>query len=165
MAEHYPTAPQVVDHVDSREICTNIIILGETGEVSVSVPRYATYRTSIVATGKLGKAPGELYCPCDVAIHKDTHHMLVTNALSSRVEVISETGEFLYQLGVGQLCNPWGISVHGDCVYVCCFGDQTVSKLSLNKMCQVRRVGVRDQTTDSSTILLKSQLIQLVVYL
>ena len=91
--------------------------------------------------------------------------MLVTNALSSRVEVISETGEFLYQLGVGQLCNPWGISVHGDCVYVCCFGDQTVSKLSLNKMCQVRRVGVRDQTTDSSTILLKSQLIQLVVYL
>ena len=49
--------------------------------------------------------------------------------------------EYLYQLGVGQLSMPYGIVIHGDSVYVSCWGDHTVSKFSLSEMCHVKRIG------------------------
>ena len=60
---------------------------------------------------------------------------------NDRVEIFSETGEFLYQLGVGQLSQPYGIATHGDSLYVSCWGDHTVSKFSLTEMWRVRRIG------------------------
>ena len=56
------------------------------------------------------------------------------------MEVFSETGEFPYQLGVGQLRFPWGLAIHGDSAYVSC-GDDTVSKFSLTKMSLVKQIG------------------------
>ena len=53
-----------------------------------------------------------------VVIHEDTHHIFVVNQWNNSVEIFSETGEFLYQLGVGHLSNPWGITTHGDSLYV-----------------------------------------------
>ena len=105
------------------------------------MPRYATSHTSIVSTGKKGRAPGELFAPCGVAIQEDTHQIIVANQFNNRVEIFSETGEFLYQLGVGQLFRPWGIATHGDSVFVSCKGDHTVCKFSLSEMCLVRRIG------------------------
>ena len=110
------------------------------GQEPVSVTRYATCHTSIVATGKRGSGPGELYLPSSVAIHEDTHQIFVASHSNHRVETFSETGDFLYQLGVGQLIVPWGIATHGDSVYVSCW-DDTVSKFSLNEMCFIRRIG------------------------
>ena len=107
----------------------------------VQVPRYATCHTSIVSTGKKGRAPGELFAPCGVAIQEDTHQIIVANQFNNRVEIFSETGEFLYQLGVGQLSEPWGMAIHGNSLYVSCVGDHTVSKFSLNEMIRVRRIG------------------------
>ena len=127
---------------DTRGLETIISHLGEIVEVPVSVPRYATFHTSIVATGLKGSAPGELDYPQGVAIHEETHQIFVANHQSNhRVEVFSETGEFLNQLGVGQLSQPWGIATHGDNLYVSCVGDHTVSKFSLTEMCRVRRLG------------------------
>ena len=100
--------------------------------MSVYVPRYAKCHTSIVATGKESRAPGELDFPTGVAIHEDTHQIFV---------VFSETGEFLYQLGVRRLTVPFSIAIHGDSVYVSCPEDYSVSKFSLTKMCRVRRIG------------------------
>ena len=117
--------------------------LGEIIELPVFVPHYATCHTSVVATGKRGRAPGEFFGPCGVAIHDETHQIFVADQGSDRVEIFSDTGEFLYQLGVGQLLQPYGIAVHGDSVYVSCLGDHTVSKFSLAKMCRVRRIGGR----------------------
>ena len=125
---------------NTHELETMISSLGKIVELPVSVPRYATFHTSIVAAGKQGSAPGELFGPQGVAIHEDTH-IFVANQWNDRVEIFSETGEFLYQLGVGQLSAPWGIATHGDSVYVSCWGDCTVSKFSLTEMCLVRRVG------------------------
>ena len=159
MAERYPTALQVVDALeletiiqtpvetlsevrsDTRELETMISRLGEIVELPVSVPRYATFHTSIVATGKDGRAPGELFAPTGVAIHEETHQIFVVNYFNDRVEMFSETGEFLSQLGVGQLPHPYGIATHGDSLYVSCWGDDTVSKFSLTEMCRVRRIG------------------------
>ena len=165
MAERYPT-PQVVDPLerqindkretilqipvetltevkcDTHELETKISSLGEIVEVPVvSVPRYATFDSSFVATGEKGRAPGELIWPSGVAIHEDTHQIFVANQWDDRVEIFSEMGEFLYQLGVGQLSAPHGIATHGDSLYLSCVGDDTVSKFSLTEMWRVRRIG------------------------
>ena len=125
---------------DTRELERCISRLGEIVEVPVNVPRYATCHTSVVAAGKKGRAPGELDYPSCVAIHEETHQIFVANYGNNRVELFSETGEFLYQLGVGELSGPWGIAIHGDSVYVSCW-DDTISKFSLTEMCLVRRIG------------------------
>ena len=109
--------------------------------VHYPIEHYAACHTPIVVTGKEGKAPGELTAPRGVAIHDETHQIFVLNFGNGRVEIFSETGEFLYQLGVGQLFLPCGIAIHGDSVYVSCWGDDTVSKFSLTGMCRVRRIG------------------------
>ena len=110
-------------------------------EVPVSVSHYTTFHSSVVATGKNGSAPGELDVPSGVAIHEETHQIFVVNRINARVEIFSETGEFLYQLGARQLSRPYGIATHRDSVYVSCWGDHTVSKFSLTEMCHVRRIG------------------------
>ena len=124
----------------THELERSISRLGEIIELPVYVPHYATCHTSIVATGKEGSAPGELNRPRAVAIHEETHQIFVVNRLTQRVEIFSETGEFLSQLGEVQLSYPHGIAIHGDSVYITC-GDDTVSKFSLTEMCLIRRIG------------------------
>ena len=129
---------------DAHELETMISSLREIVEVPVvSMPRYATFHSSVIATGKRGSDAGEFYYPLGVAIHEDTHQIFVANRWNDRVEIFSETGEFLYQLGVGQLSTPYGIATHGDSLYVSCRGDHTVSKFSLTEMWRVRRIGGR----------------------
>ena len=80
--------------------------------------------------------------------------MFVANLWNNRVEIFSETGEFLYELGVGQL--PWGVATHGDSLYVSCQGDHTVSKFSLTEMWRVSRIG--GYGSDNGQFYLPSQL-------
>ena len=122
--------------------------------VIVEVPRYATCHTSVVATGKEGRAPGELIGPQGIAIHEETHQIFVANA--NNVNIFFESGEFLSQLCVGQLSGPCGIAIHGDSVYVSCLGDHTVNKFSLTEMCLVRRIG--GEGSDNGQFYLPSQL-------
>ena len=148
MTKRHPTAPQVVDPVESlskrrcitRDLERSISRLGEIVEVPVNVPRYTTCHTPVVATGERGISPGELRIPQGIAIHEETHQVFVANCINRRVEIFSETGEFISQLGVGQLFNPLGIAIHGDSLYVSC-EDHTVSQFSLIEMCHVRRIG------------------------
>ena len=129
MAEHYSIA-----HEEGKRIRLK--------QETMCVPRYATCHSSIVATGKEGSAPGELRHPFGVAIHEDTHQIFVANHDNHRIETFSETGELLYQLGVGQLHLPLGIATHSDNVYVSCI-DNTVSKFSMTEMCLIMRIGGR----------------------
>ena len=145
MAKRHPTAPQVV--VSSKRRCVtrdlerSISRLDEIVEVPVNVPRYTTCHTPVVATGRQGEAPGELFIPQCVAIHEETHQIFVGNNGRDRVEIFSETGEFISQLGVGQLSFPYGIAIHGDSLYVSCRDDHTVSQFSLIEMCHAKRIG------------------------
>ena len=125
---------------DTRDLERCISRLGEIVEVPVNVPRYTTCHTPVVATGKEGRAPGELVAPYGVAINEETHQIFVVNYMNDRVEIFSETGEFISQLGVGELSEPIGIAIHGDSLYVSC-EDDTVSQFSLIEMCHVRRIG------------------------
>ena len=101
MTKRHSTAPQVEDPVESRS--KRNYDTREIVEAPVNVPRYTTCNTFIVATGKRGSAPGELYRPCGVAFHEETHQIFVANSNNHRIEIFSETGEFFSQLGVGQL--------------------------------------------------------------
>ena len=119
MAFQYPIVPQVTDPVEDHTIVC-------------------------VATGKCGRAPGELMNPAELAIDEATNQIFVANYGNDRVEVFSETGEYLYQLGVrvGQLLSPISIAMHGDSIYVCSY-NSTVSQFSLTNMSLVRRIGGR----------------------
>ena len=70
-----------------------------------------------------------------------THQIFVANYITGRVEIFSETGEFLYQLGVRQLTGPCGIAIHGDSINMSFWVDHTVNKLSLTEVYRVRRIG------------------------
>ena len=126
---------------DTRDLERRISLLGEIVEVPVNVPRYTTCHTPVVATGKKGSAPGELLFPQGVAIHEETHQIFVANHGLKRVEIFSETGEFISQLCVGQLSYPFGIAIHGDSLYASCEDDHTISQFSLIEMCHVRTIG------------------------
>ena len=148
MSQLHPTARQVLDPLETRsdlkcdthKLETDISSFVENVKMSVYVPRYATYHIPIVATGRKGRARGELNYPRGVVIHEETHQIFVANDDNHRVEIFTETGEFISQLGVGQLSEPWGIAIHGDNVYISC-EDHTISKFSLVEMCRVRRIG------------------------
>ena len=98
------------------------------------VPRYDTFQTSTIVANKFES-------PCAVAIDETTHQIFVAYYRHHIIGIFSETGEYICQLGVGQLSQPSGIAIHGDSVYVSCRGDSTVSKFSLTEMCRVRRIG------------------------
>ena len=125
---------------DIRDLEMSIFRLDKIVEVPVNVPCYTTYHTPVVATGKRGCAPGQSYRPRGLAIHGDTHQIFLANEWYERVAIFSETGEFISQLGVGQLSEPYGIAIHGDSLYVSCPYDHTVSQFSLIKMCRIRRI-------------------------
>ena len=93
----------------------------------MNVPRYTTCHTPVIATGMRSEAPGELFLPESVAIHEETHQIFVANSFNKRIEIFSETGEFISQLGVGQLSIPYGIAIHGDSLYVSSRDDYTVN--------------------------------------
>ena len=129
MGNCFQTASQTVDPVETR----------------------FKYQTPIIVTGKTGTAPGELSNPYGVAIDENTHQIFVANQIKDRVVIFSETGEYIYQLGVGQLNFPYGVANHGDSVYVSCLGDHTVSRFSLTNTSLVRRTeeGSKDGEFDS----------------
>ena len=121
----------------AREESTHICLEQE----PTNLPRYATCYTSTVAAGEKGSAHGKLNLPRGVAIHENTHQIFIVNHFHHKVEIFSETGEFLYQLGEGQLFRPHGIAIHGDSLYVSYIGENSISKYSLTELCHVRRIG------------------------
>ncbi|KAI6658564.1 E3 ubiquitin-protein ligase TRIM71-like [Oopsacas minuta] len=126
---------------DTCELETCISRLGDIMQEPVSVPKYSTFQTSTIATGKKGSGPGQLIDPRGVAIHEATNQIFVANYFNNRIEIFSDTGEYLNQLGVGQLNRPWGIAIHGENVYVSCWGDSTINQFTLTDMNLVRKIG------------------------
>ena len=94
-----------------------IAAVGELVEEEVPVvPRYEDMRP-IVAVGKEGKAPGELWNPHGVAVDENTNQIYVADALP-RVSIFSETGEFITTFIHEDMRQPYGIAIHRDSLYV-----------------------------------------------
>ena len=80
---------------DTIRLEREIAGVGEIIEEEVPVvPRYDRMRC-LVAVGKKGRAPGELFSPRGIAIDENTGYIYVTEFFGSRVSVFSETGDLL----------------------------------------------------------------------
>ena len=126
---------------DTRDLEASISLLGEIIQVPVGTPNYGTFLMPTVVTRKQGTAPGELDYPYGVAINEATNQIFVANWDNHRIEIFSDTGEYLNQLGRGELHNPWGITIHENSLFVSCFWRHTISKYSLTDFSLVKEIG------------------------
>ena len=124
---------------DTRDLEASISRLGEIIQVPVGIPNYGTFQIPTLVTGKQGTAPGELNWPRGVAINEATNQLFVANFGNHRIEIFSETGEYLNQLG--ELYCPWGIAIHENSLFVSSFLRHTISKYSLTDFSLVKQIG------------------------
>ena len=102
----------------------------EEEEVPV-VPRYEEMRP-IVAVGKEGQAPGELWYPNGVAIDENTNLVYIAEGLGfCRVSIFSETGEFINTFMHQDMREPHGIVIHRDNLYVTDYGEHAVFQFKI----------------------------------
>ena len=141
--------PQPETHVVFRGNCGHLEQLiagvGELVEEAVSVvPRYEDMRP-IVAVGKKGQAPGELWIPHGVAIDEKTNMIYVTEWFGScRVSIFSETGAFINTFSHEDMIGPWGIAIHRDNLYVTDMGAHAVFRFKIEAdMRLVAKLGSR----------------------
>ena len=123
----------------TRDLEASISRFGEIIQVSVGIPNYGTFLIPTVATGKQGTAPGELNYPCGVAINEATNQIFVANFSNNRIEIFSETEEYLNQLG--ELHNPYGIAIHENSLFVSSYWSCKISKYSLTDFSFVKKIG------------------------
>ena len=122
LAEVRITQPET--HVVFRGNCGHLEQLiagvGELVEEEMPiVPRYEDMRP-IVAVGKKGRAPGELWYPQGVAIDEDTNRIYVAESCFPlhRVSIFSETGGFIDTFALQDMISPHGIAIHQGNIYV-----------------------------------------------
>ena len=105
--------------------------VGEVVEEEVPVvPRYQDMRP-IVAVGKKGQAPGELWYPQGVAIDENTNLIYIAEKGSCRVSIFSETGEFINTFTHQDMRVPHGIAIHRDNLYVTDYGVHAVFQFKI----------------------------------
>ena len=115
--------------------------VGEVVEEVPVVPRYEEMRP-IVAVGKEGHAPGELWNPWGVAIDANTNLIYLTEVRSCRVSIFSETGEFKNTFTNQDMRQPYGIAIHRDNLYVTDTGVHAVFRFKIEAdMCLVASLG------------------------
>ena len=104
----------------------------------------------IVAVGKEGKAPGELYDPYGIAIDENTGYIYVIEGFgSNRVSVSSETGDFLNTFSHQGMNRPWGIALHRDNIYVTDFMSNAVFHFNMEQqICHVATFGSGKGSSD-----------------
>ena len=61
-----------------------------------------------------------MYHPRGVAIDKARIQIVVANYVNNRIDVFSETGEYICQLAVGYRTISYDVALHGDSVYLSC---------------------------------------------
>ena len=118
-------APQpdtrIVFRIESVPLEQLIADLGEVLEEEVPlVPNYRTIR-QVVAVGKLGRAPGELFYPRAVVVDSNNSIFVAEGnlfALYARISVFSERGDYLTSFTPQDIRAPYGLAIHGDYLYV-----------------------------------------------
>ena len=134
-----PVETEFQCHCDTRDLEAIISRLGEIIQVPVGTPNYGTFLMPTSVTGKQGTAPGELNYPYGVAINEATNKIFVANGGNDRIEIFSETGEYLNQLE--ELHCPWCIVIHENSLFVSGYMSHTISKYSLTDFTLVKQIG------------------------
>ena len=157
MAEMQAAAPpQVVSYLcDTRDLEERISRLGEIVQLETlpippmpAIPNYAAFQQPIVAVGKQGSAPGEFKGPSGVSIDTESGHIYVADLNNKRIQIFSETGNYLNQFGHQHLIRPFGILIHQDSIYVTDIDQHAIFLFKLPGLTPVKRVGKKGSGND-----------------
>ena len=133
---------------DTRDLEEHIVRLGEIVRLDIppilpmpEIPNYAALQQPSVAVGKKGAGPGEFNWPKGVSIETETGHIYVVDKNNSRIQIFSQTGDYLNQFGYQQMIKPWGILIHQDNIYVSDLGHDAIFLFKLPDLTMMKRVG------------------------
>ena len=67
--------------------------------------------------GQQGSGNGQFSNVTGIAVDS-SNHLYIGNRYNNRIEVLGTDGQFIRQIGAGQLLEPWGVTVNNEHVYV-----------------------------------------------
>ena len=133
---------------DTRDLEEHIAHLGEIVRLDIplippmpEIPNYAAFQQPIVAVGKDGTAPGELSGLCGVSIELESGHIYVADCFNHRIQIFSQTGDYLNQFSHQHLFRPSGILIHQDSIYVTEGFHNAIFLFKLSDLTMIKRVG------------------------
>ena len=86
-------------------------------------------------------APGELNRPRGVSIEAESGHIYVAEWGNGRIQIFSETGEYLNKFRHEHLKYPWGILIHLDSIYVTDSHYNAIFLFRLSDLSMIKQVG------------------------
>ena len=93
-------------------------LIAELGEiVPCEILDYSLKEVPVLTAGKLGSGANELNAR-GIAFDKSTELMYIADYWNSRIQIVSQRGEFVTQFSNDKVINPWGISVDKECIFV-----------------------------------------------
>ena len=107
----------------------------------ISVPNYGAFHQPTVAVGNDGSAPGEFKSPLGLAVDPKSENIYIVDNNNRRVQIFSQTGDYLNKLTSTHLERPWGILIHEDNIYVTDCRYNTILQFQLSNLKLVKRVG------------------------
>ena len=94
-------------------------LISELGEiVAYEIPDYSLKKEPVLTAGKLGSGANELDTPIGIAFDESTELMYIVDYWNSRIQIVSQKGEFVTQFRNEKLMRPWGIAVDKECIFV-----------------------------------------------
>ena len=145
MAELQASAPppqEVVFRCHVRDLEEHIARLGEIVRLNITpIPDYAAFQQPNAVVGEQGSAPGELDNPRGVSVSPESGDIYVADMLNSRIQIFSQTGDYLDQFGRQHLVNPWGILIHQDNIYVTDWKLHSILLFKIADHIMLKRVG------------------------
>ena len=110
---------------ETRDLEEHIARLGEIIQYETplippipAIHNYAAIQQPIVAIGKVGPALGNFNWPRGVSIETESGRIYVADINNKRIQIFSETGDYLNEFGHQHLTKPWGILIHLDSIFV-----------------------------------------------
>ena len=91
--------------------------------------------------GQQGSGNGQFFNVTGISIDSD-NQLYIGNRYNNRIEVLGTNGQFIRQIGAGQLREPWGVTVSNELVYVAERDSHRISIFTLEGQL-IRTIGSR----------------------
>ena len=149
LAELQVAPPQEVRFLcDTRDLEEHIACMGEIVRLDIpptppmpEIPNYAAFQQPNVAVGEKGSAPGKFKGPRGVAIESKSEHIYVADMDNKRIQIFSQTGDYLNNFGHEHMNKPYGILIHQDSIYVTDTHHHSIFLFKMPELTIIKRVG------------------------
>ena len=112
------------------------------------IPKYAAFQQPIVAVVERGVTPGRFSNPLAISIDKESGHIYVVDMNNNRIQIFSQTGEYLNHFGDEHFVCIWGILIHQDSIYVTDTGHHAIFLFKLSDLTLIKRKGQKGSGYD-----------------